>query len=75
MDLDSDTANLINEANCGWVIPPENINLLAKSMLEASLLSSNELNIIGQNGCNFALEYLSKKNNLKSFKSLFDSLK
>ena len=75
VDLDSDTANLINEANCGWVIPPENINLLAKSMLEASLLSSNELNIIGQNGCNFALEYLSKKNNLKSFKSLFDSLK
>lgn len=75
VDLDCDTANLINESNCGWVIPPENINLLAKSMLETSLISTNELNIIGQNGFNFASKYLSKKNNLESFISLFDSIK
>ena len=65
VDLDSDSARVINEAKAGWVIEPENINMLIDAMREASLTKKSELELKGENGFNFAMKNLSKKNNLK----------
>ena len=65
VDMDSDSARVINEAKAGWVIEPENIDMLIDAMREASLTKKSELELKGENGFNFAMENLSKKNNLK----------
>lgn len=65
VDIDSDSARVINEAKAGWVIEPENIDMLIDAMREASLTKKSELELKGKNGFNFAMKNLSKKNNLK----------
>ena len=65
VDIDSDSARVINEAKAGWVIEPENIDMLIDAMREASLTKKSELELKGENGFNFAMKNLSKKNNLK----------
>ena len=65
VDIDSDSATVINEAKAGWVIEPENIDMLIDAMREASLTKKSELELKGENGFNFAMKNLSKKNNLK----------
>jgi len=65
VDMDSDSARVINEAKAGWVIEPENINMLIDAMRKASLTKKSKLELKGENGFNFAMENLSKKNNLK----------
>lgn len=74
VDKDSDSAEVINEANAGWVIEPENVEMLINKMKEVFLTKTSELEKKGQNGFDFALKYLSKKNNLKSLVSLIESL-
>ena len=37
VDMDSDSARIIKEAKSGWVIEPENIDMLIDVMEEASL--------------------------------------
>jgi glycosyltransferase involved in cell wall biosynthesis len=65
VDLDSDSAKGINEANAGWVIEPEDIGVLTKAMKVASLVEKKELNLKGENGFKYAMNHLSKKNNLQ----------
>jgi glycosyltransferase involved in cell wall biosynthesis len=65
VDIDSDSARVINEAKAGWVIEPENIDMLIDAMREASLTKKSELELKGKNGFNFAMKNLSKRNNLK----------
>lgn len=65
VDMDSDSARVINQAKAGWVIEPENLDLLTSVMREAFLTKKTELELKGENGFNFAMENLSKKNNLK----------
>lgn len=65
VDLDSDSARAINEAKAGWVIEPENIDMLIDTMRDAYLTDKSELELKGQDGFNFAIKNLSKKNNLK----------
>lgn len=65
VDMDSDSARAINEARAGWVIEPENIDMLIDVMREASSAKKSELESKGKNGFNFAMKNLSKKNNLK----------
>ena len=65
VDVDSESARLINESKSGWVVEPENIDMLANTMRVAYLSEKSELELKGENGFNFALERLSKKNNLK----------
>ena len=65
VDMDSDSARVINEAKAGWVIEPENLDMLIDAMREASLTKKSELELKGENGFNFAMKNLSKKNNLK----------
>jgi len=65
VDVDSESARLINKSKSGWVVEPENIDMLVNIMREASLSEKSELELKGENGFNFAMEKLSKKNNLK----------
>lgn len=65
VDIDSDSARAINDARAGWVIEPENIDMLIDVMREAYLTKKSELELKGENGFNFAIKNLSKKNNLK----------
>jgi glycosyltransferase involved in cell wall biosynthesis len=65
VDKDSDSAKVIISANCGWVLPPENANILSETMKKIVILSKNDLNLVGENGFNYAMENLSKKKNLE----------
>lgn len=64
VDLDSDCANMIREAKCGIVVEPGNDSTLAQSIKEMSLKSFEELNSMGLNAFNFALNNLSKQRNI-----------
>lgn len=64
LDIDSDTARVIIESNCGWVVLPEDTNILKEKIIETYNLEHKELVEKGLNGFKYALKYLSKKNNL-----------
>ncbi len=64
VDSESDTANAIIKAKCGWIIPPENMNELIKIINYILSLPKKELEIKGQNGFKYAIENFSKKENL-----------
>ncbi|HCE55008.1 MAG TPA: glycosyltransferase WbuB [Lutibacter sp.] len=64
VDLDSDTARVIKEADCGWVLSPEDIFSLSEMMQKVAFISKDELLKMGENGFSYAIENLSKKNNL-----------
>jgi glycosyltransferase involved in cell wall biosynthesis len=65
IDYDSETARVINVANCGWVLIPENSDMLAEKFRSISAASSDMLVEKGTNGFHYAIENLSKKANLK----------
>ena len=64
VDENSDTADVIKDSNCGWVILPDDKKNLAITMQKASNLPSEELDKLGLNGYGFALEHFSKAKNL-----------
>ena len=64
VDLDSDTARVFLESDCGWVVTPENTKELQQKMIEVSNLENKKLEVKGMKGFQYAMEYLSKKNNL-----------
>lgn len=74
VDLDSDSARVINEAKTGWVIEPENKDMLKDVMKEVSLTTKSELELRGENGFKYAMKNLSKKNNLKLIVNLISKI-
>ena len=48
--------SMINEANCGYFITPENSKLLAKEIKRLYLMTKSELNQIGKNGRDWLLK-------------------
>ena len=71
---DSDVANIINEANCGFVVEPENVEILAETMQKVYKIKQLELENLGMNGREYALKNLSKKTNLKKVISVIENL-
>jgi len=71
---DSDVANIINEANCGFVVEPENVEILAETMQKVYKIKQLELENLGMNGREYALKNLSKKTNLKKVVSVIENL-
>ncbi|SDJ32336.1 Glycosyl transferases group 1 [Pedobacter sp. ok626] len=65
LDKDSDTANAIRVASCGWVGPPEDEVWLKKTFVEVSTMNSSSLQRIGQSGRVYALNFFSKEVNLE----------
>ena len=74
VDKNTETANVIEVSNCGWVIDPENIDIFANKMKEVSKLIKEELEKIGQNGFDYAFENLSKERNLKKVVNVIQSV-
>lgn len=63
-DRDSDTAKTINDSSCGWVIGPEDKDLLSKYMTLTLSLDYAQLKIKGDNGFEYANKYFSHQKNL-----------
>jgi glycosyltransferase involved in cell wall biosynthesis len=70
----SDTAEIINTANSGWVVPPENIKALVQVMKDAVITSSDNLLKYGINGYNYALKNFSKETNLTKFVKIINEI-
>lgn len=62
VDAESDTATCIRDNHAGWVALPEDAVSVAKAMQEAYSLSKEILNRMGENGFEFAIENLSRRN-------------
>ncbi len=52
---ESDTAQVINDAGCGWVVSPDNVNQLAEKIKELSTTPLNVLEKMGLLGRAYAL--------------------
>jgi len=74
VDAESDTAMCIRDNYAGWVALPEDAESVAKAMKEAYSLSSEELQGIGENGFDFAIETLSRKNLKKLADACLDAI-
>lgn len=74
MDLDSDTANAIKNAECGSVVEAENEELLSSMMKAMFEKNQIELESLGENGQRYALEHFSKKKNLDRLITVFEEL-
>ena len=74
VDSESDTAMCIRDNHAGWLALPEDANSVAKAMKEAYSLSAEELNRIGENGFDFAIETLSRKNLKKLVDACLDAI-
>lgn len=70
VDKESDTELVINAANCGWVIEPENIEMLSKLMQEIVLVPKEMMSLFGENGRKYALANYSKKINSQKLVSI-----
>lgn len=66
VDKNSDTAEFIRTANCGWVGDPEDLSWLVDKMKEVAKLPQCELERLGQNGKELGLTYFSKKSGVTS---------
>lgn len=74
VDKDSDTADTIYSAKCGWVSPPEDKDSLIQIMRMVIDLPYNELQQKGKNGFVFGLEYFSKINNLRKLTNIISKI-
>ena len=61
---DSDTAKVIFEAKCGWIVPPEDTVALVQVMNNAIVKPVEDMITYGKNGLNYALKNFSQKTNL-----------
>ena len=74
MDAESDTADAINQADCGWVIEPENPQLLADKLKAVAALDSTQLKEYGERALKYGLEHFSKSENLKKLTNIIVTL-
>ena len=74
LDLESDTARAIREADCGLVVEPENMENLIMAMKEMVSIGEKELLQKGNNGFEYAMQSFSKKSNLKKVVNLISEL-
>lgn len=74
VDTESDTAMCIRDNQAGWVALPEDAESVAKAMREAYSLPSEKLDRIGENGFEFAIETLSRKNLKKLADACLDAI-
>lgn len=70
----SDIELVINSSNCGWIVPPEDIERLSWAMSEAVKCSRENLIIFGLNGFNYAINNLSKNYNRKKIVEIIQSI-
>lgn len=74
VDDDSDTAFSIKVSKSGWVIKPESVEELSKTMRMVVSYKKDVLNEMGLNGFNFAINNFSKEVNLKKIINIFNEI-
>lgn len=70
IDTGSDTADIIKNAGCGWIIPAGNEKMLTTKMKEIRTLPTEELLSLGESGRSYALAHLSKNVNLEKLSAI-----
>lgn len=70
VDQQSESARIVAAGNCGWIVPPEESNVLAERMREVTRKSPAELAAHGLRGREYALEHLSKKRGVHRLASI-----
>jgi glycosyltransferase involved in cell wall biosynthesis len=70
VDKNSDTEIAVREANCGWVVDPENVDELVAIMRMVSTISQDVLHNYGENGFKYSINNYSLKNNLQKLVSV-----
>jgi glycosyltransferase involved in cell wall biosynthesis len=58
---ESDLAHVVRDAGCGWVIPPDNPDLLAETIRTIRALPATERQSRGQAGRQYALAHLTRE--------------
>jgi colanic acid biosynthesis glycosyl transferase WcaI len=61
---DSETADIIRRAGAGWIVPPDNPDVLAAEIRNIASLPAGELHSLGKSGKAFADENLRRESNL-----------
>lgn len=74
LDVDSDTAKAIINANAGIVVEPENTEKLVVAIKEIASWNADKIKEKGENGFNYAMENFSKVGNLKKITQIIESL-
>ena len=74
VEEESDVANIISEANCGFVVEPENIESLVLAMKQVYNMEKSSLKKLGVNGREYAVKNLSKKENLQKVIDVIESI-
>jgi glycosyltransferase involved in cell wall biosynthesis len=72
VDTDSDTAETVRDADCGWITDSENIAVISGLIDEIQKLPESHLEVIGKNGHEYAIRNLSKGANLKKMIKLIE---
>jgi glycosyltransferase involved in cell wall biosynthesis len=72
VDIPSDIANTIKDANCGWVVQSGNMNELLDCMTKIVSIEKTALRNMGQGGKEYAHEHLSRSANLKRIVSIIE---
>lgn len=70
VDMHSDSARAVWDSHCGWIVPPGNSGRLVQLFQEVAGMSKAELQNLGENGFNYAMENYSKKRNLRELVNL-----
>ena len=73
VDDQSDIAETIHIANCGWVVPSGNIDQLKKCFIKISAMGKSDLRNIGANGKKYANQHLSRSVNLNKVLSVIET--
>ncbi|WP_027377819.1 glycosyltransferase family 4 protein [Kaistella palustris] len=74
LDVDSDTAKAISDADAGIVVEPEDPEKLVGAIREIASWSSEKIQQKGENGFKYAMENFSKSGNLKKITKIIESL-
>ena len=74
MDADSDTATAIKDADCGWVIEPENVEKLSETMIMVSALDNTVLETKAKKAQTYGLAHFSKKENLSRLVKVIEDI-
>jgi glycosyltransferase involved in cell wall biosynthesis len=72
VDIPSDIAKTVINANCGWVVPSGNIDKLKSSFINISTIKKSDLKNMGESGKKYAQKNLSRSANLNKIVSVIE---
>jgi glycosyltransferase involved in cell wall biosynthesis len=70
VDEKSDTEIAVKEADCGWIVPPENLDELADMMKKTASMNREDLTHRGENGFRYAIKNYSARKNINKLVSI-----